>query len=486
MLKKAPLRKQNFWELIEFNKRQTVFLFIILAVFLLILGFLIGYFIKGITGGYWGILGGFVLWAIFATVSYFMSDQIILNITGVGIPDKETFKPLYNILEEVKLAAGLQITPDILVVDEQAVNAFTLGKKTEQSVIVLTSGLLSKLSRDEIQAVIAHEVAHILHKDNLLMTNAIALGWLIIFLSAILRGNIFASSSDRRRSSSTGGGSIQLMLLSLIFSILAPIITIIIIQTISKKRIYLADATAVRLTRYPAALISAMDKISESDVSYVNKNRMTAILFFDDPYTDSFSLFKSHPPLLKRIRILQALNDSVNYYDYSMAFSKVTRKKRIMPLSLLKNTETLPIINAAVATTPLFSSNSTNKIMANDIIRSMLNYTFIACDKCGMQFKLPEDFVKPLIKCPRCGNEIKNPHPKVIESTKKEDDEIKIIKSDIITKEVDGKKHYMYKRKNKNAWETFTCICGDSKQLSPFFTNKQFYCVNCGRKIELI
>jgi len=484
MLEKAPPEKQNFWELIESNKKQTVFLFIILAVILLILGFLIGYFRWGIIGGYWGLLGALALWAIFATISYFISDQIILNISGAGIPDKNTFKPLYNILNEVKLAAGLEVNPDLLIVDEGAPNAFTLGKKPEQSVIVLTSGLLAQFSRDEIQAVLAHEVAHIIHRDNLLMTNAVALGWLIIILSTVLRGNIGGAKGGRRSSNKMMGGS-AIIIIGLVFSILAPLITIVIIKSISRKRVYLADATAVRLTRFPAALISAMEKISVSSMPYVHKNRMTAILFFDDPYKNNTPLFVSHPALHKRIRILQTLGDSANYYDYNNAFSKVTNQKHLMPISLLRNTESLPILNAVVNNQPLFTSTSSTHIMANDIIRSMLNYTFIKCDKCGMQFKLPEDFVKPSITCPRCGTNVKNPHPEVKLSTKEEDEAEKEKLHSLIIKKIDGEEHYYYKRKHANSWETFTCICGDAKQLSPFFKEKQFYCVNCGRKIEI-
>jgi heat shock protein HtpX len=398
------------WELISANKRKSVFLFFSLGIVLLLLGFLIGsaYFSDG--GGYIGIFFAFIIWGILSLISYFSGSKILLAISGAKEVTKDVHPQLFNVVEEMKISAGLPAMPKVYIINEAAPNAFATGVKPENSAVAVTAGLLSRLNRDELQGVIAHEVSHIANRDVLFMTFAgIMLGSIVLISQIFLRGLWFSGGGRySSKSKSSGGGQAQLviMIVAIAFAILAPIMAQLLYFAISRKREYLADASAVRLTRYPEGLASALEKISNSTEELKTANKVTAPMYIANPLKPKgrklSDLTSTHPPISERVRILRSIGQGANYLNYQSAFEKVKGKHSdLIPKSALTETTPVGLREAGIAPIiPVIKKQQQRD--AGDIMMKVNNYSFINCT-CGLKIKIPPDYKKDSLFCPRCG-----------------------------------------------------------------------------------
>jgi len=299
----SVMSRKTLYELQAENVRKT-YLFIV--TFSLIL-FAIGYFFVWYFN--WG-LTGIVLLAIFIVlynwIAYEQSDKIALASVGAIPANPEEYYVLHNIVEEVALAAGIP-KPNVYIMEESQPNAFATGKDPKHASVCVTTGLLQMMNREELQGVIAHEISHIRNRDILLMTVVAVVAGLIILLRDVMLRSMWWGMGESRRRDKNDNGAIILLIIGLIFSIIAPLIVLIIRSAISRQREYLADATGAFIVRDPYGLASALEKIG----SYTRPMRVTsdatAHLFISNPFGRAEKLFATHPPIEERIKRLKSL-----------------------------------------------------------------------------------------------------------------------------------------------------------------------------------
>ncbi len=399
------------WELIQSNKRKSLILFFGMGALLLLIGFIFGSFYDSETGGIIGVFLAVIVWLILSAVSYFGGSKILLAVSGAKEVTKDIHPQLYNLVEEMKIAAGVPYFPKIYIIDDPAPNAFATGVKPENSAIAVTSGLLSTLNRYELQGVVAHEMSHIVNRDILLMTFAgMMLGAITLMSEVFFRGLYFGGGSRyRSRSSSknsSGQAQIIIMILALVLAILGPILAQLFYFAISRKREYLADASAARLTRYPEGLASALEKIANTTHTLRSANKVTAPMYIVNPLKKEgmklADLTSTHPPISERIKILRALQQGISYKDYQRVFEMIHGKKeKIIPDSALSEAILLMPIQKALTEEKEFNPVEAKR-QTGDILMKMNKYQFIDCS-CGVRIKIPPDYNKPLVVCPRCG-----------------------------------------------------------------------------------
>jgi heat shock protein HtpX len=223
-----------------------------MAVLLLLIGYFLG--LAFMDNGIGGLIIALVVWSVMNLIAFFQGDSILLALSKARKIKRDDHPRLYNIVEEMKIASGLEAMPDIYIIDDPALNAFATGRDAKRASVAVTSGLLQKLNRDELQGVIGHEISHIKNRDVLLMSLCgILLGTIVILAWYATRLLFFGSMVGGRRSSSSGGGQAQLIILAvgIVLMILAPIVAQLIYFAISRKREYLADASSALYTRYP-------------------------------------------------------------------------------------------------------------------------------------------------------------------------------------------------------------------------------------------
>ena len=397
------------WELIAANRRKSNLLFIIMGLCLIILGYLVGSVFFYDNGGLWGIFIAILIWTFLSLLSYFSGSSIMLAVSNAKEVTPDVHQQLFNVVEEMKIAAGLPKMPKVYIINSPAPNAFATGKDPDNCAIAVTAGLLAQLNRDELQGVIAHETSHIVNRDVRFITFAgVMIGAIVIISEVFLRGLWFTGGSSRRYSSkSSSGGQIQLiiMVVAIIFAILAPILARLLYFAISRKREYLADASAARLTRYPEGLASALEKISVSTYDLTSANKVTAPMFIVNPLKEKGSsiqnLTSTHPPIKERIRILRAMSGA-NYVDYQKAYTGIKNKNdNLIPASGLSDNVKIDIRGASAFTEPV-ESVKTQRRELGDIMMSVNDYSFIQCE-CGLRIKIPQGIKTNAVRCPKCG-----------------------------------------------------------------------------------
>ena len=480
------------WELIRGNIRKSWILFISMGFCLIGLGYLIGMVWLGPDAGIYGVLIACGVWFILSLLSYFQGDSILLLSSRAKEVTYDVHPQLFNVVEEMKIAASFPAMPKIYIIDSPALNAFATGKSVEKSSIAITAGLLSRLNRDELQGVIAHEMSHIMNRDVLYMTIAgIMLGSIVMLSQIFLRSMWFSGGSGRRyraSSSKGGGGQAQLILLivGIVFAILAPIIARIFYFSLSRKREYLADASAVRLTRYPFGLASALTKISASAVPLASANKVTAPMYIANPLKkqrNAVGLFSTHPPIDKRIGILKSMAQGVNYTNYQRAFSQITGVKAgLMPPSALRDIETIAMRESSVKEVKPQKAKEEARDLG-DLMRALNRYVFIAC-VCGLKIKIPPNFKKPEMSCPRCGRQHTVPLTDLKTVTSVLGATMAVGLKDKAKPAVDKSTPQVYARKGKG-WESLNCHCGTMLQVSPLFAGSHLTCHNCKNKINI-
>lgn len=475
------------WELIRANQRKSLALFLVLGIFLVFAGYIFGESFQ--PGGGLFFLGiALVIWIVLSIIAYFSGGSIMLAVSGAREVGPDIHPQLYNVVEEMKIAAGLAKMPKIYIINEEAPNAFATGRSPDDCAIAVTAGLLSRLSRDELQGVIAHEMSHIVNRDVLYMTFAgVTLGSLVLISEVYLRGLWFSRGSSRyRRSSrsSSAGGQAQLIIavVAIVLAILGPVLARLLYLAISRKREYLADASAVRLTRYPEGLASALENIASSDLKLPRATRVTAPMYIINPLKSDgpklSSLTSTHPPIEKRVAILRAIAGGANFRQYQKAFADIDRSgSSLIPKSGLADEEVIPIRPPTEAKT---SSRRSRQRDMGDIIRAVDNFIFYPC-ACGLKIKIPPDLKEHSIRCPKCHREIEIPSVELAAAA----DIISSARDKSVQSATDGTAGKMSYRRKSNGWESFTCICGAPVQLSPVFSGKQISCSNCGRQIDI-
>jgi len=376
-----------------------------MGALLILLGYFLGmYFFDSALAG---LVIAILAWTVLSLIGYFQGDSILLRMSRAKKIRRDDHPRLYNIVEEMKIASGLEKMPDIYIIDDPALNAFATGRDPKRASVAITSGLLQKLNRDELQGVIAHEISHIKNRDVLLMSMcSILLGTIVILAWYGSRLAFFGAMTGGRRSSSGGGrgGNIIILVVSLVFMILAPIMAQLIYFAISRKREYLADASAALYTRYPEGLASALEKIGASTGQLKSANKATAPMYIVNPFRKkglkASELSSTHPPLSERIRILRAMAGA-SFSDYDQVYRQFHGGKGVIPATSLA-AATAPITTTKLGEEAGEPDEVQRTRETSDVMWRLSNYRTIACD-CGAKLRVPPTFKERQIRCPHCG-----------------------------------------------------------------------------------
>lgn len=289
------------------NIRNSYILISLFLVFVIVVGWV---FSQALDSP--GILGFAVIFSTLMSVgSYWWSDKIVLAMSGAKEINHDNNRELYHIVENLCITAGLPV-PKIYIIDDTAPNAFATGRNPEHAVIAVTTGILQKLEKKELEGVLAHELSHIGNRDILFSTIVVILvGFITLLADWFWRASFFGG---RRREDKEGGGYI--FVIAIILTILAPIVATLIQLAISRKREFLADASAALLTRYPEGLASALEKISSDTEPLEVANKATAHLYIVNPLKNNpngrswfANMFSTHPPIKERVAILRGMDE---------------------------------------------------------------------------------------------------------------------------------------------------------------------------------
>jgi len=238
--------------------------------------------------------------------SYWYSDKIVLAMSGAKEANHESNRELYHLVENLCITAGLPL-PKIYIINDSAPNAFATGRNKEHAVVAVTSGLLERLNKAELEGVISHELSHIGNRDILISTIVVVLvGFIALLSDFFLRFSFFGG---RNRDRESGGAQAILMIVGIVLAILAPFAAILIQLAISRKREFLADASGALLTRYPEGLALALEKISQYKQPMKMASKATAHLYISNPFGAKkiSRLFSTHPPVEERIKALRGM-----------------------------------------------------------------------------------------------------------------------------------------------------------------------------------
>src|SRR3989344_5104302 len=263
------------YEQISANKRNTYILFAFFLVFVVALGYVLGELWEI---GVFGPIIALIIAVIYILVSYYFSSEIVLTISGAKEVKRTEYPHLWHTVEGLVIAAGIS-KPKPYIIEDTALNAFATGRDPEHSVIVVTTGLLEKLNRIELEGVIAHEMSHIQNFDIRVMTIITVLVGVSVLLSDLILRTFFWGGGRK----SEGKGSAALILIGFLLALLTPLIAQIIKLSVSREREYLADASSALLTRYPQGLAQALEKISKDKEPLEAANNATAHLYISDP-----------------------------------------------------------------------------------------------------------------------------------------------------------------------------------------------------------
>ena len=277
------------------NKRNTVIIFTVFIAIISGIGLFFAWEFKELSI-FWITL---VVVLVYALIDYVVATKMVIKMAGATEISRSMAPELYAAVDTITVTAGLPM-PKVYIINDNAPNAFAAGTKPENAIICVTTGLLEIMDKAELEGVIAHEVGHIKNYDIRVSMAAVALTAAIGFIADIILRITFYSSDKEERSPAMFVGG-------LVAAIVAPILALIVRMAISREREYLADATAVMLTRYPDGLISALDKLQKYGVPMQKQNSTTASLYINNPLKKSVlnSLFATHPPIEKRIQRLK-------------------------------------------------------------------------------------------------------------------------------------------------------------------------------------
>jgi len=394
------------WDQIRSNQTRTVILVAAMGLLLLLIGYLLGEALFG--SGIAGLVVAIMIWVVMNLFAYFQGDSMILSISRARKIGPDDHPRLYNVVEEMRIASGLPKVPDIYIIDDASLNAFAVGRDPSRASVAITSGLLQRLNRDELQGVMAHEIAHIKNRDVLLMTFcSVLLGTIVILAWFGSRMMIFGGMGGNRRGSGGGGGYAMLIIIiaAIVLMILAPIAAQLIYYAISRKREYLADASGALYTRYPEGLASALEKIAGSTQELKTANQAFAPMYIINPFRSkgkaASDLTSTHPPISERVRILRSMAGGASLAAYDKAYHEVKGSgKGVIPASALVGDAPL------AAQKPQSVEAEPGKVErareTSDLLWKFSDYGLVNCE-CGTKLHVPPKFKGESIRCPHCG-----------------------------------------------------------------------------------
>ncbi|MBM3649314.1 MAG: M48 family metallopeptidase [Alphaproteobacteria bacterium] len=302
------------------NRRNTLVLLVVLTMVAALVGYLIGWALESQATDAvpaWsraglGVAGVMAVASVgWSLVSLAFGDRMVLAMASARVIDKADAPQLYNVVEEMAIAAGVPM-PKVMVLETDALNAFATGTKTGNGTIAVTRGLLNTLDRDELQGVVAHEMAHLANLDTRYMVIVgVTVGLIALVCDVILRNLAWGRSNRGSSSDKKGGGAAILIIVLLVVAILAPIAAKVVQMAVSRQREYLADATSVQFTRNPNGLISALGKLADKAAPFPGVSRATQHLFIVNPVqtftAKTPALLATHPDIADRIARLRNL-----------------------------------------------------------------------------------------------------------------------------------------------------------------------------------
>ncbi len=314
---------KNIYEVQTANKIKSFVIVILFMVFAFVAVYILtnafGYYMGYQPGGF-GYTGmALIISGISSFVSYYYSDKIVLGISGARPANAQEDKLFTQVAENLCIGMGIP-RPKLYVIEDSAPNAFATGRDPKHAVVCITSGLLSKLNRTELEGVIAHELTHVKNYDIRLMSVVSVMVGLIALLGDWFMRSMWWGGSRRRDDNDSGNLGALFMVLGIVFAILSPIIATLIQLAISRRREFMADAGGVEITRQPDGLISALKKISGDTEPLEAANKATAHMYIINPFkgvnepersrrlvTTFANLFNTHPPIAERIKVLQQM-----------------------------------------------------------------------------------------------------------------------------------------------------------------------------------
>jgi heat shock protein HtpX len=300
------------YERITANRWRTFALFLGSVALLVALGYVFGALIAT---GLAGVIFAVVISLVMSVVSFRYGDKMVLAAARAKRVTKEAEPRLYNLVEGLTIAAGLNTMPALYVIEEAAPNAFATGRNPEHSSIAVTRGLLDQMNRVELEGVLAHELSHVTNRDILVGTVAATLAGAVVLMADIFLRMMFWGGGRRRGGGDRdGGGFVIFAVIGLVLALLAPLFAQLIRLSISRRREYLADASGALMTRYPPGLASALRKIAADPTPLKVTNNATAHLWLAAPSRTPGEkaplwerLFSTHPPIQERIRLLDEM-----------------------------------------------------------------------------------------------------------------------------------------------------------------------------------
>jgi heat shock protein HtpX len=295
----------SFHDEIRRNKIKSFLLVCVVVLTLIILGVIVSLFFE--PGFFFLIMIISIIFSLgYTMVSYYNADKIALASVHATPANSNEHRMLMHSVESMSISSGLPM-PKVYVMKSDQINAFASGRDPQHAVLCVTTGSINKLNKQELEGVVAHEMSHVANYDIRFMTlTAVLVGMISILAELFLRSLWLGGSDDDR-----GKSGVVIIVLGLLFAILAPIVAQLVSLAISRKREFAADATGVKLTRYPPGLANALKKIQHESVSQSDTKKYAkamAPLFISDPFKNKISgLFSTHPPIEERIRKLEAM-----------------------------------------------------------------------------------------------------------------------------------------------------------------------------------
>jgi heat shock protein HtpX len=452
------------WEAIESNRRRSVVFVFTLFLVLVALGFFIGAAVDP-RGGLVGVGIALVVWGVMYLIAAFAGDRVVLSTAGARKIEKADAPQLFNVVEEMAIASGQRV-PDIYLIPDESPNAFAAGRSEKNRVVAVTSGLLRIATRDELQGVIAHEMGHHKNADVRFMILAgVMLGTIILLAELFLRSGLGRGRRSSNRKD--GGAQAAIMIIALLFAILAPLLARMLYLACSRRREYLADASAARFTRYPEGLASALEKISGHYTARREPaSRVLAPLYIINPMEAlaAMGLFSTHPPVAKRVEILRSMGGGAGFAAYDDAFRKVQGKSVIGKRSLAGDT---PVDVRPPDVRPDTRDQKIERAkQAADLVGRLAHMVAMTC-ACGVSIRIPEGLNRASIPCPRCGADNRVPAASAPPTSSS------------------GAVPLRFQRQG-TGWQSFRCACGKSVHLSPAFSGTHATCEGCKRQIEIV
>lgn len=286
---------------IDSNKRKSMALMIL---FVLVIAGLAWAWVEYFESSYYIMIPVVLFAIIMSLTSFFAGDKIALASAGAKQIKKKDNAYLWRIVENLSITAGVPM-PKVYIIDDPAMNAFATGRDPSRSSIAVTTGLVNHLKNEELEGVIAHELSHVKNYDiRLMMVVIVCVGIITLLADFMMHSFIFG----RRGRSDNNKGNV-LMIVGIVLAILSPLFAKLIQMAVSRKREFLADASAALLTRYPEGLASALEKISAQSIQLKKANKATAHLYISSPFKGkkAMKFFSTHPPTIDRIKALRSM-----------------------------------------------------------------------------------------------------------------------------------------------------------------------------------